>query len=172
MTDDELDPQEVEADVSEEQEAPERLEADRATEDEARKYGWRPKDEFKRDPQGWVDAKKFLDFPQTHNKKLRDELKAQQVDTDERIRRLEQGHAAGLRVQQERHRQQLADVRAAQERAVDIGDTDAYRKLRADEDALQKQSMPQRDPEKRTSANAFAANWIPSGPRTRGLTIR
>lgn len=39
---------------------------------EAKKYGWRPKDEYDRAPEGWVDAERFLELPSTNVKMLRD----------------------------------------------------------------------------------------------------
>ena len=62
-------------------------------EDAARKYGWRPKGEFDRDPSGWVDADRFLELPATRLKMTNDakrELERELKNRDERLARIDE----------------------------------------------------------------------------------
>jgi hypothetical protein len=73
MENPEIETEEIDTETPEtEQERPEDAAAREEAEAEARKYGWRPKAEFDRDPDGWVDASRFLELPSTNVKMLRD----------------------------------------------------------------------------------------------------
>lgn len=109
---------------------------------EARKYGWRPKDEFDRDPKGWVDASRFLELPTTQKKMVQDELRQTTSEFTRRMERLERSNKAAMKraleVQQEAHERDLKNVEAAQRRAVEDGDTDRYDALARHKQVLMK----------------------------------
>ncbi|QDP48385.1 MAG: hypothetical protein Tp118SUR00d2C21406231_1 [Prokaryotic dsDNA virus sp.] len=149
MADDiEVEVDEVELDVSAdtesddnalEQEAP--PQRDEASENEARKYGWRPKEGFDKDPAGWVDAKRFLELPSTQKKMVQDELRQVKAETEKRMERLERANRkameAALATQKSAYENELKQLRAAQRRAVEEGDTDRYDALeRREQDLL------------------------------------
>lgn len=82
----------------------EEIAAAKEQEDEARKYGWRPKEEFDRDPEGWVDADRFLELPSTHVKMMRDERKALEAKFEQ---------------DRQQWRQELAGIKAVSQKAIE-----------------------------------------------------
>lgn len=119
--------------------------------EEARKYGWRPKEEFDLAPEGWVDAKRFMELPSTQNKMLRDELRELRNQTSkaeetfaERLERLDRANRAAmeaaLRKQQEEHEAKLAELTQTQRRAAEEGDMATY-------DAIERQKASLKPPE-------------------------
>lgn len=148
----ELDELEVDAQPSEEE-----LAAQKEAEDEARKYGWRPKEEFDRDPEGWVDASRFLELPSTNVKMLRDtkrELEGQLADLKksqtEEISRIQAVSKKATERQLEREKAayeaKLRELQAGQRKAVEEADTEAFDNLRALE-AEHRKHEPQPEPE-------------------------
>lgn len=112
----------------------------RQAEEEARKYGWRPRGEFDRDPKGWVDADRFLELPATQIKQLRDQLKERDAkfeaaekarrDDIERLSRTTQTVAERIRQQErERFEQELAGIRAAKRQAAETADVQRFDRL-------------------------------------------
>jgi hypothetical protein len=141
MENPEIEAEEIDAEAPEtEQERPEDAAARQEAEAEARKYGWRPKAEFDRDPDGWVDASRFLELPSTNVKMLRDakrelqqQLEAERKDRAEAFARIEATQAAVAnrireqeRVKFEAEREQL--LRAKREAAASH-DLDRYDQL-------------------------------------------
>jgi hypothetical protein len=141
MDNPEIEAEEIEAEAPEaEQERPEDAAARQEAEAEARKYGWRPKAEFDRDPDGWVDASRFLELPSTNVKMLRDakrelqsQLEAERKDRAEAFARMESAQrAVAERIRQqerakfEAEREQL--LRAKREAAASH-DLDRYDQL-------------------------------------------
>lgn len=130
---------------------------DLEAEAEARKYGWRPKEEFDRDPDGWVDADRFLELPSTHKKMLKDELRERDKTLEDyklRMERLEKTNKVAmdqaLAAQKTQYEAELRQVRAAQRKAVEEGDTDRYDRLEAYEQSLLKEppKTPEMEPER------------------------
>jgi len=130
---DDLEPEEIE----EAPEAPEPPDEDRAElEEEARKYGWRPKEEFDRDPGNWVDAERFLSMPRTMLKIERDRRR----DTEKTAKELEQRIARmegmtkvatdrALEAQRLQYEARIQEIEARKRAAVEVGDTDTYDRL-------------------------------------------
>jgi len=125
---------------------PEQIEA----ESEAKKYGWKPKESFDLAPDGWVDAKRFLELPSTQNKALRDAKRDLERRLDEE-REARQAENNGIRAaskaavdavrqqEQERYRNDLAAIQQRQREAVGMADTQRF-------DALEKQKQQLRPP--------------------------
>jgi hypothetical protein len=107
---------------------------------EARKYGWRPKSEWRGDDGGWVDADRFLELPSTHVKQLREESKRDKADFEQRIARAEQAAQAAMQRQQDRHKRDMQEILQRQRKAAEDGDMQAY-------DALEKQRADMQKPE-------------------------
>lgn len=128
---------------------PEELEAQKAAEEEARKYGWRSRDEFDREPEGWVDAGRFLEFPSTQVKMLRDEkeaLKGELGGVKEQLERIGSVQREAVQIARDQERKkyedELAQITQQQRRAVEEANPEAF-------DALerQKQDMQKRAPQ-------------------------
>ena len=166
----------VETPESEEQggEAPEPT-TDPEIEAEARKYGWRPKEEFDRDPEGWVDAERFMELPSTHKKMLRDELRERDKKLEEyqqRMDRLEKTNKAALETaldQQKRaYEDKIQQLRAAQRRAVEEGDTERWERLEDYKSKLEppkapefdEPQQPQEDPAVAQYASSPEGQWL------------
>lgn len=129
-----------------EEEKPEPVEDEdrKVLEEEARKYGWRPKAEFDRDPAGWVDADRFLELPTTKVKMHRDvqkHLEKELRERDERLARMEgmtkKAIEAVRRQEEEKYQQQLASLSAAQRRAAEEGDLERFDRLEAQRAKIQ-----------------------------------
>jgi len=125
---------------------PEQIEA----EGEAKKYGWKPKEAFDLAPDGWVDAKRFLELPSTQNKALRDAKRdlERRLDEVEAARKtdLEGVKAASKaavdavrRQEQERYNAEFAAINQRQREAVGMADTQRF-------DALERQKQQLRPP--------------------------
>jgi hypothetical protein len=112
-----------------EQEAAQEPQVDPEIEAQARKYGWRPLTEYTLDPKGWVDARKFMDLPQTQVKALRDEIR----DRDKRLERVERTtqRAVELAREQERaaYEARLQEIEAAKRKAAEDADIARYDQL-------------------------------------------
>lgn len=102
---------------------------DPSIEAEARKYGWRPKDEWRGDKSGWVDPKRFLELPSTHVKQLRAEKEAEAEEFQRRLERLERGNRAALDAQKRQHEAELARLKQERRRAAEDGDMDMFDRL-------------------------------------------
>lgn len=145
-----VEPAEIEAGDAGLEQNPER----EAAEQEARKYGWRPKDEFDRDPAGWVDADRFLDLPSTAVKMLRDENREIQrrhkEELDAKAAENRQMIQDALRIQAEEKRAQyearIAEMTRAQREAVEIGDVETYDKIAAQKQSMKPPELPGASP--------------------------
>lgn len=133
------------------EQTPEEQEARQKLEEEARKYGWRPKEDFDRDPDNWIDADRFMDLPQTHVKMQRDEIKSLREKLNgydgqlENIKRTAQQAAENARKQErERYESELEQVRRAQVQAAEEADSERFRQLQSREDQIrERMSAPQ-----------------------------
>jgi hypothetical protein len=103
---------------------------------EARKYGWRPKEEFDRNPEGWVDAERFLQLPQTQVKALRDmkrELERGLKERDAKLANIERATRVVVDRTREqeraRYEAELARIEAAKREAVENADPERYDRL-------------------------------------------
>jgi len=122
---DDLEPEVDEAEVQ--AEAPEAeieppAPVDPALVEEARKYGWRPKEEFTLAPEGWVDAERFLELPQTQVKKYRDENRdyARRLEGIERTQKMAMDR---LRQQErERFEAEIERIQSGIKKAAELGD--------------------------------------------------
>jgi small-conductance mechanosensitive channel len=111
-----------------------------ATQDEARGMGWVPQDEWRGDPDTWRGADEFVQrgkeiLPIVRSQvakrdKQIDELKAQLAESSAALRRVDAMSAKSL----ERQKQQLmSQFEAEKVRAVEVGDTDAYKTVSANQ---------------------------------------
>lgn len=115
-------------------------EEDQATEAQARRMGWRPKEEFARAPERWVDAKTFVERGMTELPVLRDryrkldnQMSAQTKElTETKATLAEQGRVLLELREMSKNAEDRAYIRAARElasrerEAVAAADTAAY----------------------------------------------
>jgi len=129
-------------------------------EEEARALGWRPKEEFDRDPENWVDADRFMEMPKTQlrvsrdlNKAISDKLDAAEKAREADMQAVKAANKAAMdRVRQQeqaRYEEQLAAIRSEKTKAVELADVDAYQNLEAQEAKLKppEQEAPESYPE-------------------------
>lgn len=152
------------------QAAPEPPQVDPETVEEAKKYGWRAKEEFDLAPEGWVDADRFMELPATQRKVLKDQNKALtgQIDElkaqSENVAR-EAARAAKLAMeqQQRQHQEQIAKLQFEQRKAAEVGDMAEYDRLNAERQKVegvqpaQQPTQPQRSQE--YQAHHQSAEW-------------
>lgn len=125
---------------------------DTETQDEARKYGWRPKEEFDLNPEGWVDAERFLELPSTQRKQLQDvnrnlqeKLDAQNAQMDQVRKEAAKAAKLAMEEAERRHRAEMARIISQQREAVETADTEKYDALERQKLDLYK-SQPQPEP--------------------------
>lgn len=152
-------PEEIEAPEPSAEPTPDQAEA----ESEARKYGWKPKDEYTLDPEKWVDAERFLQFPQTQTKILRDtkrELekrleeseRARKTDFEQLRKTSQQAIEIARQQAEQRYRDELAAIQQAKRAAVQSQDVTKFEALERreqqvrDQQAVQPQAAPALDP--------------------------
>lgn len=145
-------------------------EPDHEAESEARKYGWKPKEEFTLAPEGWVDASRFLELPSTQTKMLRDVNRRLERELGERDKVLskvsEMQERAMQRVRdQERqaYEERIARIEEAKRQAVEVGDVAQYDKLSQDQRKLAPPSdepEPKAEPEPEVKAYIEGAKWL------------
>lgn len=162
----------LEADAEAQDEAGQKPQADPADLELARKYGWRPLEEYTRDPKGWVDADRFLELGSTQAKILRDtkrELEAKLADSErqraEEVRRLEAMAREGIDRARKQERadfdRRLADLAARQRAAVETGDTRTFDAL---ERERQQMRPPTQDDGQQPGADPAAAKYLAETP--------
>lgn len=155
-------------------------ESDPESEAEARKYGWRPKSEFDRDPSGWVDAKRFLEIPQTQVKMLRDSKRASEKELRElrdQVSRIEGTTKTAIeRVREQEklaYEAKLSEFERSKREAAEVGDMARYdaiqsqqAKLRAPEPIEQPREQPRIHPDLEVYRQSDAGAWIGNSDAT------
>lgn len=106
---------------------------ERDFEAEAREMGWKPKDEWHGDPDGWRDAEEFvkrgeefLPYVRAERDRLKREREKQDKEFAERVKRLEATTRTALERQKAQHEAEVEALKARQRKAVEDGDTEAY----------------------------------------------
>lgn len=151
---------------------------------DARKYGWKPKEEFTLDPEGWVTADRFLELPSTQRKMTQDinrRLEKELKDRDERLERLTATatQAVELARMQERKRyeEQIAQIEAEKREAADLGDVARYDQLTRHQSTLKAPTdtpvviKPQVDPAFQSYLDAAAWTKDPDAYRFAAMAI-
>ena len=136
---------------------------DPETEAEARKYGWRPKDEFNRDPSNWVDAERYLELPKTAIRIMRAEKDAwerERAALREEQHRTSQTVRAALdqqrREAEQRHAAEIDRIRSEMRAAAETGDVQKFDQLSQRERQMQPPRMEQpREPQLAPDAQAY-----------------
>ena len=132
---------------------------------EARKHGWRPKDEFKGDPARWTDAETFVRRADEVMPFLEKKTKAQQREIDDLKRTLKQFQQYVSNADKRAMERATAEIMARHEEAVDVGDKNAARQAIADLEKVKEEyappsevdDEPAHDPDK---AKQELAEWV------------
>lgn len=101
--------------------------AEPTAEDQARKRGWRPKEEFEGPADKWVDADTFLKRGQEEPGLLRAELKAAERKIQSLTRDLRQLADHHSRTEERAFKRALAEIEARLDQAAASGDVDGVR---------------------------------------------
>lgn len=140
---------------------------DRDFEAEARDMGWVPEEDFRGDPDKWVDAEEFvtrgetfIPFLRANNRKLEDQLKKEREDNAARFAKLEKVTAAGMKQMKERHEAELASVKERMRQAVQAGDVEAYDKLSEQHEAIAKNAPEDDDEESPDDMKVIFDEWV------------
>jgi hypothetical protein len=132
----------AEADFSSQEQA-EPAKPERDYEAEARKMGWKPKEEWDGEPSHHKDAKTYVEhgenivrIAKAETRTLEDKIKEQEKLFEKRISLMERMGAETRKREAERHKTELENVRKQQRQAVVDGDTDAFDRLSHQMDVL------------------------------------
>lgn len=107
---------------------------ERDFEEEARSQGWTPKEDFKGNPEQWIDAEAFVKRGESVMpllKKQNQSLKGEIDFLKRQVKKLAQA-------EQKAYESALADLKSQAEEAVQYGDVEAYRKIDKKIDTLRK----------------------------------
>lgn len=115
---------------------------ERDYETEARKHGWRPKDEFKGDPARWTDAEAFVRRADEVMPFLEKKTKAQQREIDDLKRTLKQFQQYVTTADKRAMERATLEIEARHAEAVETGDVEAAKKAVADLRQVEKDFAP------------------------------
>lgn len=130
----------------------------------ATRQGWTDKENFKGDPERWVDARTFLKRGEEYlpivkaaNKRLEEKIDRQQ-ETFDRFVKFQQEKEK--RLEKEAYERGLAEARQRQMEAFNTGDEEAFKKARADEEAIRKKVQPETPQEQPTGNHPDWEPWL------------
>ncbi len=116
---------------------------ERDWDNDARDMGWKPKDDWHGDPEGWRDAKEFVKrgdeifgFIKRDRDRLAEKNTRIETDRDDRLRRMESQYIGLLERQKTQHEADIKGIAADQRKAVEEGDTTTYDALTVRREAL------------------------------------
>lgn len=136
-------------------------EASEPSEEQARRIGWKPKEEYNGPPENWRDWKEFLDEDLSNAPQLKATvklLKRRLEQADKRQKRfektLDEAKEFMSKTDERAYERAVKDLRAKQRSAVALGDEDAFDEAADEMDALLKDAKggkpaktPEIDPE-------------------------
>lgn len=103
---------------------------------DARDMGWKPKDEWHGDPEGFRDAKEFVQrgdeifgFIKRDRDRLAEKTLRVEVDRDDRLKRMEKQYIGILENQKKQHEAEIKTIEGDKLKAVEEGDTATYKAL-------------------------------------------
>lgn len=113
-------------------------------EERARRMGWVPKEEFRGDPERWVDADKFLERGQNelpilreNYRKLEGKFESMMETTQQMVRKLGEFDRNQREDRVQAHQQRVSELKAERDAAVSNGDEDRYKALNRQIDDLE-----------------------------------
>lgn len=134
-------------------------------EDEARKMGWVPEDEWKGDPEKWRPAEEFVERGKNIVPIMRDRLekleKELQIIAKANKEELKKVRESAYTQAKREYDQKLADLNAKKFEAIQSADVDEYTKIEKELASLPKPEVPV-EPEKAT--NPVFEDWNQKNP--------
>lgn len=113
------------------------------SEEQARRLGWKPKDEFKGDESQWRDWQDFLNEDLSNAPQLKATVKLLKRRLDQADRRarkieqtLEESKGYWSRTEERAYNKAVADIRKTMRQAAAIGDTETYNEAEAELDEI------------------------------------
>lgn len=149
-------------------------------EQEARSQGWVPKEEFKGDPEGWVDAEKFVErgekIAAIATKKAKEieielkELKKAREEDKKTFGEFKQ-YLDDVRVKEKEawenwHKTEMANIKAAKKEAIKEGDNEKLAEIEEYKDTVEekykeaKEKQKEPDVKTETHDNSAFKDWI------------
>ena len=130
---------------------------------EARKYGWKPREEFTLAPEGWKDAPDFLDLTSIkyrREKDLRKERETELAGLREQVGKIatltERQIAAREAEIRREYEAKFAEAQRAKEAAVETADVEAFREAEAEQQRLLRAAPAPQRPQPDPMLNEFA----------------
>lgn len=127
----------------------EKPQADQVEEAEARRAGWRPKEEYQGDPAKWVEASEFNRRGREHVPILRDKVKRLEGRVQELLdanRQFGEFQKSARDAERKRLQGEIENLKAQQLNAVQAGDTQTYlateQQIKARTEAIPKDEPP------------------------------
>lgn len=142
-------------------------EAELTSEDRARQLGWHPKEEFKGDPERWVDADTFMkkgeeELPvlRSNLKKIQADLAKEREEFQKTAREFREWHETTVqKTEREAYEKARNDIEQKKLEAVEMGDKEAYLKAQEAEKALETQQAPKQQPQQQPAADPVFDEW-------------
>lgn len=132
----ELDEEASDEDTEDEEESEE---DDLTIEQKARLMGWIPKEDYRKPPKTWVDAKEFVRRGQEELPVIRDTVRRMTkslADKEKEITELTSTFDAALEFMEKQHNKKLKAIEQQKIEAVELGDSEAYKALTQEEKEL------------------------------------
>ena len=112
--------------------------------EKAATIGWRPKEQWKGDPDKWVDAETFLKkgeeilpIMKADRERLFGEVKDLRKQVDDVLKYHKEDRERIQKRMREDHEQEIAKLKAQQRAAVEEGDTEAFDRIEAEKERLE-----------------------------------
>lgn len=138
--------------------------AEPTPEEQARVFGWRPKDEFSGPDDKWVDAEAFLKAREENlGIAKQDNKRLSEVNRDltKKLRRMETMIEQIKGFEQRAYERALNDLKAQQRAAVETGDTDAFERIDGELDELRKSAATEeKKPVQDVDTQEMFAEWL------------
>lgn len=137
---------------------------------EARKYGWKPAEEFTLAPDGWVDADRFLELGSTKFKREKDraaalerELTSVREQTGKIAKLAEKQVQRAIAEERAKLEKQYADLQREKYEAIEVADVDRVKEIEREQDQLRKTSPQEEAPQGRAPEVEDALKSVPWG---------
>lgn len=137
---------------------------------EARKQGWRPKDEWSGDPDNWKDAKTYVEHGEVKSRIAKIEK-----DYADRFEKLERSNQKAMERQKKQLEAEIETLKAQRREAIKTGDVETVEQLDAAIDERRKGDDPEAKepdtPEAKQKAWEASNNWFNSDFELRQYAI-
>lgn len=133
-------------------------------EDKARKMGWRPQEDFKGDPERWVDAETFvkngeerLPLLKDNNRKLEQKI----ANMEKTFQEFSEYHKKTIEETSKREYDKAKrELKAQQRQAVEEGDTETFDRIEQEIAAIPKPEAPKPETPQQQNADPVVTDWI------------